>query len=215
MLFDSILFDLDGTLWDSVDEIVATWNTVIDRHPGLRAPITRAEQESVMGLQMNEIANRLFSAESPAHQMALMEKCIYEENQYLAEHGGTLYPDVAATLEYLRQKYKLFIVSNCQCGYIEAFLKAHKLADYFDGFLCYGETKKTKGENIKQVIAQHDLMFPIYVGDTIGDQKSAAYAGIPFIYAAYGFGHVDDYDARIDSFHQLRSVMQCGIGRDS
>lgn len=207
MPFDSILFDLDGTLWDSVDEIVATWNTVIKRYPGLRAPITRVEQESVMGLQMDEIAKKLFPTEPPARQMALMEECIQEENQYLEEHGGTLYPDVVAILEYLHRRYKLFIVSNCQCGYIEAFLKAHRLADHFDGFLCYGETKKSKGENIKQVIVQFGLTHPVYVGDTIGDQKSAQYAGIPFIYASYGFGRVDNFDTKIDSFHELRSVI--------
>lgn len=207
MPFDSILFDLDGTLWDSVDEIVTTWNTVIERYPGLRAPITRAEQESVMGLQMDEIANKLFSNEPPDRQMALMEECVQEENRYLEEYGGTLYPDVAATLEYLHQKYKLFIVSNCQCGYIEAFLKAHKLADHFDGFLCYGETKKSKGENIKQVVTQFDLKCPVYVGDTIGDQKSAQKAGIPFVYAAYGFGRADDYDTKVESFSELRFVI--------
>ena len=206
MSFDSILFDLDGTLWDSVDEIVATWNNVIECHPGLRVPITRAEQESVMGLQMDEISRKLFPTEPPDRQMALMEECIREENQYLEEHGGTLYPEVAATLEYLHQKYKLFIVSNCQCGYIEAFLKAHKLADHFDGFLCYGETKKSKGENIKQVIAQFELKHPVYVGDTVGDQKSAQFAEIPFIYAAYGFGHADNFDRQISSFCELRSV---------
>lgn len=206
MPFDSILFDLDGTLWDSVDEIIATWNTVIARHPGLRAPITRAEQESVMGLQMDEIANRLFSAELPGRRMELMKECIVEENQYLTEHGGTLYPDVPTTLEYLHQRYELYIVSNCQCGYIEAFLKAHKLGEYFDGYLCFGETNKSKGDNIKQIIVQHHLKRPIYVGDTVGDQRSAQDAGIPFVYAAYGFGHVDDYDKKVESFQELQQL---------
>ena len=65
MQIDSIIFDLDGTLWDSVDEVILTWNRVLARYPGLREPIDRAEQESLMGLQMDEIARRLFPSEAP------------------------------------------------------------------------------------------------------------------------------------------------------
>ena len=206
MEIDSILFDLDGTLWDSVDEIVITWNTVIQRYPGLRSPITRAEQESVMGLQMDEIAKRLFRSETPERRMALMEECILEENQYLTEHGGTLYSKVEETLQLLQQKYRLFIVSNCQSGYIEAFLNAHKVAEYFEGFLCYGDTKKSKGENNRLLIQQYGLERPVYVGDTAGDLKSALDAGIPFVYAEYGFGSVEHYDAKIRDFGELQRL---------
>lgn len=206
MEIDSILFDLDGTLWDSVNEIIFTWNTIISQYPGLRAPITRAEQESVMGLQMDEIANRLFPNEPPARRMSLMEECIFEENRYLAKHGGTLYPNVDETLTALHQSYRMFIVSNCQRGYVEAFMQAHGFHKHFDGHLCYGETKKSKGENIKQIIAQQKLVRPVYVGDTIGDQRAAQFAGIPFIYAAYGFGQADNYVKKINAFSELKSI---------
>lgn len=206
MKIDSILFDLDGTLWDAVDAIVATWNTVLARHPGLREPITRGEQEAVMGLQMDEIASRLFPNEPPARQMALMEECVIEENKYLYAHGGTLYPGVVETLEQLHQKYPLYIVSNCQSGYIETFLHAHNLEPHFDGFICYGDTKLSKGENNRLLIQRYDLKHPIYVGDTAGDQKSAKDAEIPFVYAAYGFGHPDIYDAKISSFAELQTL---------
>lgn len=204
MNIDSILFDLDGTLWDAVDEIIHTWNIIIGRYPGLRAPITRAEQERVMGLQMDEIADRLFPSERPERRMELMDECIREENQYLAEHGGTLYPNVEETLKLLHQKYRLFIVSNCQSGYIEAFLTAHKLADYFTGYLCYGDTKLSKGENNQILIKRYGLTQPIYVGDTAGDLRSARFSGIPFVYATYGFGAVDQFDACIQSFEELQ-----------
>lgn len=206
MKIDSILFDLDGTLWDAVDKIVATWNLVLARHPGLRAPITREEQETFMGLQMDEIAHRVFPKEPPARQLALMEECVTEENQYLYEHGGTLYPGVAETLEKLHKKYPLYIVSNCQSGYIEAFLHAHKLERHFDGFICYGDTKLSKGENNRLLIQRYGLQAPVYVGDTAGDQKSALDAGIPFVYAAYGFGQVGEYDAKIESFPALQQL---------
>lgn len=203
MKIDSILFDLDGTLWDSVDGILFTWNQVIEQHHNFRPPITRQEQESLMGLQMDEISRRLFPMESPERQQALMAECMELENQYLAQHGGRLYPGVMETLEVLSKKYPLCIVSNCQKGYIEAFLQAHQLEPFFADFLSYGETLQSKGENIKLVMERNGFQYPIYVGDTQGDRNSAQYANIPFVYAAYGFGTVDDYDAEIQSFSQL------------
>lgn len=207
MQYDSILFDLDGTLWDSVDEIVSVWNAVIARHPGLRPPITRQEQESVMGLQMDEISRRLFPGETPARQAALMEECILEENQFLYEHGATLYPKVPEVLRTLKTRYRLYIVSNCQSGYIEAFLYAHGLEDAFDGFLCFGDTGRGKGLNITEVVRSNGLRHPVYIGDTLGDAQAAQTAGVPFIFARYGFGHVERFEAAVDSFTELGSLL--------
>ncbi len=203
MQIDSIIFDLDGTLWDSVDEVVLTWNRVLARYPGLRAPINRVEQESLMGLQMDEIARRLFPAEPSERQTELMEECVHEENRYLYQHGGRLYPDVECTLAELHAHYLLYIVSNCQSGYIESFLHAHRLSGYFDGFLCFGDTGLSKGENIKKIIDDRHLTRPVYIGDTMGDQKSADFAGIPFIYASYGFGKSDHYTGILQRFSDL------------
>ena len=44
---------------------------------------------------------------------------------------------------------------------------------------------------------------PVYVGDTTGDKESADYGGIPFIYAAYGFGNVEGADYTINDFKEL------------
>lgn len=205
MTVDGILFDLDGTLWDAVEEILLTWNSVIEKH-GHRAPITRLEMESLMGLQMDEIANRLFSAEPAGQRMKLMEACMLEENYYLEKHGATLYPAVEKTLEYLHKQYQLYIVSNCQRGYIEAFLHAHNLGRLFDGFLSYGDTLRSKGENIRKVVQSNQLHCPVYVGDTQGDLNAATFAEIPFIYAEYGFGEVMRYDAKITAFHELGEI---------
>ena len=208
MKADSILLDLDGTLWDSIEGILETWNRVICQYPGLREPIERKEQESLMGLQMDEIANRLFPKQSEARQMELMSECMCAENAYLYKHGGKLYHNVESTLRELHKTHKLFIVSNCQSGYIEAFMHAHHLEECFDGKLSFGETQKSKGDNIKTVIRENKLMQPVYVGDTQGDLNAANQAGIPFIYAAYGFGHPERYDAIIQEFQDLLFLIE-------
>ncbi len=203
---DSIIFDLDGTLWDSTEEICKTWNMVLKDYPNIREPITVKELEGCMGLLLDDISKKLFPNESPAKQKELITKCCELENKYLAEYGGKLFPKLEKTLSALSKKYKLFIVSNCQSGYIEAFFKGHNMQKYFTGFISAGDTGLEKGENNKLIIKKYNLKAPIYVGDTIGDYKSAKVAEIPFVYAEYGFGEADEYDYKISEFSELAKL---------
>ncbi len=200
---DSIIFDLDGTLWDSTEGICKTWNIVLKDYPNIRGPITITELEGCMGLLLDDISRKLFPNESPQMQKELITKCCDLENDYLAEHGANIYPQLEQTLKELSEKYKLFIVSNCQSGYIEAFFKGHSMQKYFTDYLSAGDTGLPKGENIKLVIERNKLQDSVYVGDTISDKISADKAGIPFVYAAYGFGNVENYDYIINKFSDL------------
>ncbi|WP_339199685.1 HAD-IA family hydrolase [Solibacillus sp. FSL R5-0449] len=124
----------------------------------------------------------------------------------MEKYGGVLYPNVENVLKELSQKYKLYIVSNCQDGYIESFYKYHKLEKYFLDFESHGRTAMSKGENIKLVIDRNNLLNQVYVGDTEGDLNAARYAKIPFIFAKYGFGQVSQYDNEIESLDELLSI---------
>ena len=131
-MFDSIIFDLDGTLWDSTVPICESWNVVLKRHAEIkRPPVTINELGECMGLPMYDIAAKLFPLESKEVQTAIMDELCAYENEYLSEHGARLFDGLENVLSLLSKRYRLFIVSNCQDGYIEAFLKAHRLAKYF------------------------------------------------------------------------------------
>lgn len=207
MKYDGILFDLDGTLWDATDAISITWNMARKYFDELKDRVIADEEfKGVMGLPMDEIADKLFPSLSIDRQHEVLDKCCEVENEYLTEHGGILYPGLEETLEYLCRSYKLFIVSNGQSGYIQSFLKAHNLKKYFTDFQNWGDNKVLKGENNKLVIKRNNLKKAIYVGDTKGDALSAEMAGIPFVFARYGFGNVEKYDYVIDSFSELKNI---------
>lgn len=205
-MIDSILFDLDGTLWDSTQAICKTWNIILNDYTGIREPIEHSEIEKCMGLLLDDISCKLFPNETPAMQKQLIDKCCDLEVEYLAKYGGNLYPKLEATLAYLSNKYKLFIVSNCQSGYIESFFKGHGLKKYFTDFECAGNTGMQKGDNNKLIIQRNNLLSPVYVGDTAGDLLSARVAGIPFVYAKYGFGSVNEYEYAINKFEELTDI---------
>ena len=207
MIIDSIIFDLDGTLWNSIEGICEAWKMILPNYPDVLKVITPKEMEGFMGLPMDVIGKKLFQDLDADIQIKLMKEFCETEQAYLEEHGGILFPKLEETLKRLSQKYKLFIVSNCQDGYIQCFFKAHKLNKYFLDYECWGVTGLSKGENNKIIMERNELKRPIYVGDTNGDAESAKAAEIPFVYARYGFGNVGEYDYVIDSFEELSTLV--------
>ena len=203
---DSIIFDLDGTIWDPIDTVLSAWNNVIRKSNLIRSEFTRKDFEGTMGLQMNEISRKLFPDLNDTERQNIVNELCEVEQSLLEKNGGALFHNVENVLKELSQKYKLYIVSNCQDGYIEAFYKSHRLEKYFLDFENPGRTGLSKGENINLVIERNNLSSPVYVGDTQGDLVAARFAKIPFIYAEYGFGQVSEYDMKIKSFEELLRV---------
>ena len=202
--YDGIIFDLDGTMWDTRKPICEAWNIILSRHEEIhRTPIVEADLNDCMGLPMYDIAAKLFPQEQEQVRNALMDELCEFENGYLEKMGGVLFPELEATLKELKTKYPLYIVSNCQDGYIEAFLQYSKLGEYFKDFTCPAYTGRLKGENIRIIMERNGLSEAVYVGDTQGDANSCKEAEIPMIYAAYGFGKVEKADASIQSFDEL------------
>lgn len=209
MKTDGIIFDLDGTLWSAIDTIIGAWNDIIASRENLRPPLTLHELSGYMGTQLPEIAAKMFPQLSRAQQAELIAECCDLEHERLEQHGGTLYPNLVQTLDALKKaEIPLFIVSNCEAGYIECFLEANNLAEYFIDFQWAGNLGRTKGENNLAVIERNGLKNAIYVGDTQSDAQSAKDAGIPFVFASYGFGQVHEFSAKIDSLPELLQILE-------
>ena len=207
-----IIFDMDGTLWDSAEEVVTSWNQSVKAAGYDRAAITASDMQSVMGKTMDKLADILFPMFSEEERYALLDRCGKDENEYLRQHGGRLYPDIRTTMETLKKKYHLYIVSNCQSGYIEAFLDYYKFHDLIEDIECYRNNKKTKGENISLLYRRNELDDAVYVGDIEGDYISSKEAGVKFIHAAYGFGKIDEPVPEIKTFAELINVADQVLG---
>ncbi|MDO4582337.1 MAG: HAD family hydrolase [Bacillota bacterium] len=203
----SVIFDLDGTIWQTVDTVVDAWNDVLQQYPQLKLRMDYQTMCSFMGRTFDEIM-RMYFGELPRElALELMDKCHQQENMRLSSVGGVLYAGVEQTLQKLRRQYRLFIVSNCQIEYIQTFFDCHGLGKYFDDYEVYGRTGLPKGETIKLLIERNDALPAVYVGDTLWDYQSSQAAGIPFIFAAYGFGSVPAHLPRVESFEQLPDLL--------
>lgn len=211
MKYESLIFDIDGTLWDSRQLVAEGYNLQL-KDEGLERLSVSAEQlRSLFGKVMTEIADVLFSEFSRPERLALMERCMARENQYLRENPCQIgYPGVKEVLSELKNTHRLFIVSNSQCGYPELCMEKLGIGGYFSGHLCFGDTGTSKGETIRTLMARCGIENAAYIGDTQGDRDAAREAGIPFLWAAYGFGTPTDYDARLDSPAALLALEQEG-----
>lgn len=208
-----IIFDLDGTLWDSSLQVAQSWNIILEEYGSKMAPETRFPQltaddiRSVMGMTMEEIANVLMPDLDPQLRSVIFKKCETYEVTYIGSHGGILFPDVRETLTQLKEQgHEMAIVSNCQVGYIPAFLKSMKMDSYFCDYEEWGRTGKSKGNNIRLVMERRHCRDAVYVGDTQKDKDAADEAGIPFIWASYGFGTVSEYAGKMEKFQDLLTV---------
>lgn len=206
MNIDSIGFDLDGTLWNSVDKIAEAWVATAQKH-NVHIP-SKEEIEGVLGLNKFNLMNKLFPDMDHEKQMIFFDEAESLCRELLAENGGILFDGVEETLAQLSKDYKLYIVSNCQDGYIEAFYQAHKLDKYFCDFEHPDERCLPKGVNIRTLLDRNGFKNSIFVGDTQGDAEAAKYAGLPFIYAAFGFGEVENPDYTINNFREITDIIK-------
>jgi phosphoglycolate phosphatase len=206
--FDSIIFDLDGTLWDSTANVAAAWQKAEQQVDYVQKEFTVDTIRSITGMTYKAIFEVLLPELDENQREEFKAIAAKYEIEMLDEKGGELYPQLEFVLQALQTKYKLFIVSNCQSNYIETFLNFSQLGHYFLGHQCYGTKNAPKAENIMDIVNDHNLKAPVYVGDTMGDFTSAYKAGVPFIFADYGFGKVEEGQiATIEHFTDLLEIL--------
>ena len=204
MNYESLIFDIDGTLWDSRQLVAEGYNIQLEKEGLQHLFVTAEDLRPLFGKVMTAIADVILASIEPPERYALMERCMKTENDYLFANECKIgYPRVKETLAELSKKYRLFIVSNSQRGYPELCIEKLGLTPYIEGHMCFGDTGTSKGKTIRALIEKHNIGSCIYIGDTQGDLEACQEAGVPFIFCAYGLGKAESYDARIESIDEL------------
>ena len=207
MKYESLIFDIDGTLWDSRALVAEGYNIQLTREGLAHLCVTAEDLKPLFGKVMTEIADVILATIPKEDRYDLMERCMATENQYLQDNPCHIgYPGVTETIAELSRHYRLFIVSNSQCGYPELCITKLGLTPYIEGHMCFGDTGTSKGKTIRTLMAKHNIGACAYVGDTQGDYEATVEADIPFLWCTYGFGTPDGYAAKVDRFEDLLTL---------
>ena len=204
MKYESLIFDIDGTLWDSRALVAQGYNLQL-RDEGLERYFVDAQRlRPLFGKVMTVIADQLFPDLPRQERYALMERCMDRENRYLQDNECRIgYPGIVRAIQALAKTHRLFIVSNSQCGYPELCISKLGLTGCISGHLCFGDTGTSKGKTIRTLMEKYNITSCAYIGDTQGDYEATVEAGVPFLWASYGFGTPAGYAGKIDSFEEL------------
>lgn len=202
--FDSLIFDMDGTLWDAVDSYCTIWNISLRECGYDHAEIDRRKLTDQMGSTLGSIIADIMP--EAAGDMDFLATLGRNEQRLMPELGGRLYPGVKNLIPVLARQHRLFIVSNCSADGLPNFLKFTGLTPWFTDTLSFGQTGHGKAGNITALCRRHGLETPLYIGDTQSDADACNSIGVAIAWASYGFGHIERPDFTLNRFEDLKNT---------
>lgn len=215
-----VIIDLDGTLLDTIPDLAAAANSMLDelRRPALDIELIR----TFVGKGLSNLVERTLTASyEVAPDPGLMARALpIFEQHYVAVNGRhtTIYPGVKEGLDQLqRQGFALACVTNKSGRYTLPLLDLVRLAPYFRKVVS-GDTlsvKKPDPAPLLHACAALELApsETLMIGDSLNDTQAARAAGCPVFCVTYGYneGHDVrdlDQDALVDSLLEAAALIE-------
>lgn len=195
---DSLIFDMDGTLWDAIPSYCRVWDETCAQLGVPRKPVKYEELLGLMGKPLGEIFEDLVGSDV-IDRKTFVDALARTEDRLMPRLGGRLFNGVAETLSELhRRGIRLFMVSNCSGFGLDNFLDFTHLKPLFEDWLSFGATGVDKDINLRTLRERYGLRRSVYVGDIQRDSDSTHLAGMEFAWAVYGFGTVSDAEFKLE-----------------
>ncbi len=181
-----VIFDLDGTLFETAGALVPAVECAFERL-GLNPPASE-EICSFIGKPGSEFRawiRQRSSGEKADELLAVIDEL---ELRFVAQRAE-LYPGVREMLYELRESAEhLAICSNGSDPYVDTVLSSHGIVHFFDQVRYRKSTKDTKPLMVQGLLAQLTGRPAVVVGDRREDVEAARENGLHAIAAAYGYG---------------------------
>ena len=201
-----LIFDLDGTLWDTTDTTYEAANIVVDKYP----EVNHVSIDTIikgMGLSKYENAKNYFPYLKEEKALKLLRKKSKINFELIRKKGAKLYDGMIDTIKDLSNKYKLAIVTNSSDEYAKTFIDISGLNDYFTDYIGASTYNITKAEAIRKIVDRNNEPNSFYIGDIKQDMDAALEAGVKFIHARYGFEKDLDSKYYIYNIRELKKIM--------
>ena len=216
----AVLFDLDGTLVDSAPDLTLAANKMLS---ALGCPQVNCSQvKGWVGDGVGSLVRRALTtilgdvpAESLFEQSYVLFQRYYAESVY---QDSTLYPGVHETLQTLKSSgLALACVTNKPSRFTKPMLEKSGLTGFFGAVVSGDDLSLKKPDPAPLEFAAEQLGVPltacVLVGDSTNDIRAAGAAGIPVLWASYGYAGRDDIEqdathGAIDTIFQLCECLQ-------
>jgi phosphoglycolate phosphatase len=196
MTNDAIIFDIDGTLWNACPASAKGINIALKKLR-IAKEFTSQQIENISGHPYKHGIDLLLA--DVEKTPLVLDTLNNWEMEIVKNEGGKFYDGVIDGIKELASSYKIFLVSNCQDWYLDAFLNLSGLRSILTGFDCYGLSHLSKAEMLLKIKNNYFLNNPVYIGDTEGDEIATNLAKMEFIYVSYGFGIAKNNPKTFDS----------------
>jgi phosphoglycolate phosphatase len=189
-----IIFDLDGTLVDSLDDLTEAVNRMRDSFG--REPLRRDEVQCMVGQGASVLVERALPGLSAAENAQGLALFLRYNEEHLADH--TLpYPGIPELLATLcRQGVRLAVVSNKHVALCRQLLTSLGLAHFFVGIYGADSFAERKPSPLPfQEVLRLQLVpaeAAVVVGDSANDVAAALAAGIRVLGCSYGYGTAEE-----------------------
>lgn len=196
-----IIFDLDGTLWDTTYTTLEAANIIANKYDEVKEFKMKTITDG-MGLSFDENVKNYFPYLEYDKGAKYLDELINTNIGIMSNKGAKLYDGVEDVIKELSKKYKLGIITNNNDDYVKVFYKASKLEQYFTDYMGAATYGITKAEAIRKMVDRNNEENSYYVGDIEKDMLAAHTAGIGFIHAKYGF------DKQLSSTYYIEDIKE-------
>lgn len=214
----ALIFDLDGTLVDTLDGIANAINCALMRH-GL-APLTISEVADRVGeggTALVEYALKKTGHEGHSERVAQLQESYFQAYLSAPIHGTRIFPDVIPMLERAQARNLDLAICTNKAGVLaEAVLEGLGLTRYFR-FLVYGDSlpyRKPHPGPIKWIVGQMGVPLEacVMVGDTENDVLAARNSGVRSVFVSFGYSKLESLRSQPDwvvhHFDQLDPILR-------
>jgi len=196
-----VIFDLDGSLWDTSQAILTVTNLILKNYGKEEITIDSVNQS--FGLPIEEKLELLLPEFRKSDAIKIYGQIMATVQKLLDTGKGVkVFSGVKPILKDLSSRYKLGIISQNSEKYVKSFINLTKTLDYFEDYIGIADYNLDKSQAIMRLRQNNNVAHVIYVGAKESDRDAAKDALVPFLHARYR------YNNQIESSYFANSISE-------